>query len=37
MLMGNFVIINFEVLFYVGKAGMGIIVIGYIMIKEELK
>lgn len=36
-LTGNFATTNPEALFYAGKAGMGIIVTGYIMIKEELK
>ncbi|MCX9465412.1 LysR family transcriptional regulator [Vibrio cholerae] len=36
-LTGNFATTNPEALFYAGKAGMGIIVTGHIMIKEELK
>ncbi|KQA20661.1 LysR family transcriptional regulator [Vibrio metoecus] len=36
-LTGNFATTNPEALFYAGKAGMGIIVTGHIMIKDELK
>ncbi|QEO47134.1 LysR family transcriptional regulator [Vibrio tarriae] len=36
-LTGNFATTNPEALFYAGKSGMGIIVTGHIMIKEELK